>query len=84
MDMKSCKKWNFKEHKYYDCAIPDECSTYKDDMKSIVKCPNCGIEIEFGQCYTSIQYHTPQLGFGYAVCPSCYESELQQNLNFNS
>ena len=48
-------------------------------MKEIVTCPHCGDLIEYGDSYTSLEFHT-EMGFGYAVCESCYELELERKL----
>lgn len=37
----------------------------------------CGCELAFGESYTSRLIHN-DLGFGYAVCPRCYEAEFRE------
>lgn len=36
-----------------------------------------GCELAFGEGYTSRLIHN-DLGFGYAVCPRCYEAEFRE------
>lgn len=40
-------------------------------------CAECGCELAFGESYTSRLIHN-DLGFGYAVCPRCYEAEFRE------
>lgn len=72
-------KWNYNKSKYEPRKIPDEwyCSTYEADMKTIVNCPSCGKELEFGDTYTSREWHTA-IGFGYGVCEDCYKLEIER------
>ena len=73
------QKWNGKEHKYEDYEIPDEWNvkTYSRNMKERINCAQCGKEINFGDCYTSLEIHT-EIGFGYAVCEKCYAKEWKR------
>ena len=40
---------------------------------------NCGREVKFGDCYTSMRYHSGA-GFGYNECPECYEEYLPKRI----
>lgn len=46
-------------------------------MDEVVNCARCGKKIKYGDCYTSKQIHN-DFGFGYAVCPECYEKEWKE------
>ena len=72
----SMNRWNYKTHKYDSYEVPLNwiCTTYSPNMSAIVNCPHCGKEFEFGEGYTSMEIHT-ESGFGYTVCPDCYEDE---------
>lgn len=50
-------------------------------MKEIVNCPHCGKELEYGNCYTSLEIHT-EMGFGYGVCEKCYEEEWNRRRQY--
>lgn len=67
------RRWSESEHKYMPYSIPDDwhVSTYEDDLDTAVNCCQCGRELPFGECYTSMQVQT-KAGFGYAVCGDCY------------
>lgn len=71
------KKWNFSKDEYEDYELPEEATTYSNDMNKIVSCARCGKKVLFGEAYTSRQIHTPG-GFGYAVCEKCYEKEWKE------
>lgn len=77
------KKWNYKTHKYDDFKVPDEwnCKNYTNDMEEIINCPHCGKKTPFGECYTSLEIHTPYFGFGYGVCKECYQKEWERRNN---
>lgn len=76
------KKWSTSSHQYIQQEIPDEwnCKMYSNNMKEIVNCPHCGKELEFGQTFTSLEFHN-FLGLGYGVCKSCYEKEWERKNN---
>lgn len=78
-------RWNYKTHSYNKEKIPNcyNCKTYSNDMDELVTCPHCGDEIKFGDSYTSLEFHT-ELGFGYAVCESCYEDEMRRRKEFKN
>lgn len=56
---------------------PDGASVCADDFSTVVDCAECGCELAFGESYTSRLIHN-DLGFGYAVCPRCYEAEFRE------
>lgn len=69
-------KWNVKKRDYELYQIPKDwniCS-YTDDMDKQINCCQCGKIVRFGDCYTSLEVHTP-VGFGFAVCSECYDKE---------
>ena len=72
-------KWNYEKHVYEAYEVPDEwrISVYETDMDALVNCCQCGKEIKFGETYTSQEVHT-EMGFGFAVCPECYRSEMER------
>lgn len=67
------QKYNEQKREYEPYEVPDDwyVSTYENDMDAKVNCCQCGREVTFGECYTSMQVHTC-IGFGYAVCERCY------------
>lgn len=71
------QKWNNKKHKYENYEIPDDWNvkTYSTNMREKINCVHCGKELEFGDCYTSLEVHT-EMGFGYGVCEKCYNKEV--------
>lgn len=72
-------KFNYQKHDYEDYEVPDHwnCKVYSNEMDLIVNCPQCGKELRYGECYTSLEIHT-KLGMGYGVCSGCYESERKR------
>lgn len=76
-------KWNYEKHSYDLIDVPDDwnCSTYEYFMDTIIHCPHCGKQLRFGDCYTSLEYHT-KMGFGYAVCEPCYELEWERRKKY--
>lgn len=72
-------KWNYVKHALEDYEVPDSwvCKYYSNDMEEIVNCPHCGKKLMYGNAYTSREIMTPR-GFGYGVCPDCYEEELKR------
>lgn len=68
-------KWNYELHDYELFNSPAvKISLYGDDMDKLVDCANCGKELPFGECYTSMEIHNV-IGFGYGVCDDCYKEE---------
>ena len=69
-------KWDFKKHEYEKVEIPDNYNIilHSFDMGRKINCIHCKKELTYGECYTSRRYHTEH-GFGYPVCPTCYEEE---------
>ena len=73
-------KWNEAARRYEPYEVPDEwrVSCYEADMGAQVNCARCGATLPFGETYTSLQIHTPMLGFGYGVCEQCHMHELDE------
>lgn len=76
-------RWNYETHKYDQIPKEGIYLTYTEDLKKIVNCINCDKEIEFGKTYTSKEWHT-ELGFGYGVCPECYEKEWERRRKYEN
>jgi len=70
-------KWDFSREKHDSVRISESCCSYCADMTEMVTCPQCGSMLEFGDSYTSLQYHTSG-GIGYAVCKDCHEKEIEE------
>lgn len=77
--MRKLQRWREINHRYEPHLVPDEWNVklYTDDMDEVVNCARCGKKIKYGDCYTSRQIHN-DFGFGYAVCPKCYEEEWKE------
>lgn len=79
------KKWDYPSHSYFTIPItsrePLNIKTYSNDMDEIVNCCQCLRPIKFGDTYTSKEIHT-ELGFGYGVCPECYEKEWERKRKY--
>ncbi len=76
------KKWNLEKRQYEPYIPPPGYVTlYEGDMDQRCNCASCGKEITFGSGYTSLQIHN-DFGLGYAVCESCYATELQEELMY--
>ena len=75
------EKWNTKKHKYEEYTIPDnwKVKTFSPNMDEEVNCVSCGKKIKFGDCYTSLEIHT-SVGFGFAVCETCYNEEYKRRI----
>ena len=76
---KILKKWNYAKHEYEPYEVPDDWKVLSlaFDMDEMVVCPHCGKTLPFGDAYTSMEIHT-DMGFGYAVCESCYNEEWKR------
>ena len=72
------KRFDWITRKYCNYYIPASwyCSTYENDMDRIVNCAECGKEVPYSATYVSLAIHNV-MGFGYAVCPECYEKEWE-------
>lgn len=72
-------KWNRQKHKYEDYGVPDNWNVKCccNDLEEIVNCAQCGMELKYGDCYTSLEVHT-DMGMGFGVCEDCYEAEWQR------
>lgn len=73
-------RWDYDEGRYLPMAVPGEWNVTigSRDMDEVINCPQCGCELTFGESFTSLEVHTPFFGFGYCVCPSCHERELDR------
>ncbi|MBR3020441.1 MAG: hypothetical protein IKH57_25820 [Clostridia bacterium] len=74
------KKWNPENHEYERYSPPPGYITiYETDMETPINCAACGKHLTFGEGYSSMQIHN-DYGMGYTVCPSCHETELQEEM----
>lgn len=76
------ERYNPKTKKYEPYEVPENWNTplYTDNMDELINCARCGKLISFGLCYTSKQIHN-HLGFGYGVCPRCFDQEWREEAN---
>lgn len=74
---RSLRRWNYSSHEYDSVEIPGDwkVAMYSDNMKQIINCVHCGALLEYGDAYTSQEYHN-DYGFGFMVCPKCHKEEL--------
>lgn len=70
-------RWNYEKHIYEPYPVSDNVAMYREDFDSLVDCCECGKEVKFGDCYTSLRIHN-YMGLGYAVCEKCYEKEWEE------
>ena len=72
-------KWDYELHQYVKFLIPAEWKVVLacDEMDEKVNCCQCGKEVEFGNTYSSQEFHN-EIGFGYAVCEECHEKEMER------
>ena len=77
--MKEYKKWNGGLHRYEPYYVDDDkrLCLYSEDMDLEIDCCQCLKPIKYGETYTSKEVHNG-VGFGYAVCPKCYEEEWER------
>lgn len=75
--MKRAIRWVPGQCEYRDWRVPDGASVSAADFSIVVDCAECGCEVVFGESYCSRLIHN-ELGFGYAVCPRCYEDEFRE------
>lgn len=71
------QRWNYHTHDY-EPYKPDpswKIVLFTKDMEENINCTYCGLEMTYGQCFTSKELHT-HVGLGYPVCEECYEEEL--------
>lgn len=75
------RKWDYEKHEYEPYIVPDEweCRYSGFDMSEIINCCQCGKEVMFGECYTSLEVHT-FYGIGYMVCENCHDVEMERKL----
>lgn len=69
-------KYDPRAEELAETEIPDdwEACTYSADMGKVIGCAQCGRKIAYGSGYTSLEVFDG-IGFGYIVCPACYEKE---------
>lgn len=72
------KKWNRQKHIYEDFTPPDGEYILTRDMDQKTTCPQCGQEVVFGNCYTSMEIYTDDGFWGIPVCEKCYEKEWER------
>ena len=78
--MPDIRKWNYQIGAYEPYTPPvGHISLYEPVMETPIVCASCGKQITFGEGYTSFAIHNC-CGFGYTVCASCHETELNQEL----
>ena len=72
-------KYDRETHEYKHYEVPDDWNIklFTDDMDMIVNCVQCGKELRYGNCYTSLEVHN-HIGFGYPVCERCYQKEWKR------
>lgn len=79
-------RWNYESHSYNPVIFPDGwlCTTYATDMNMEINCANCGIVTKVGKCYTSMEIHEQQFGFGFFVCKNCHDAEWGRRLRYGN
>lgn len=75
--MKRAIRWVPGQREYRECRVPDGACLGVVNFSTVVDCAECGCQLAFGESYTSRLIHN-DLGFGYAVCPRCYEAEFRE------
>ena len=76
-------KWDFVLREYDEIQKDvSESPTICFDMEKIVRCINCGREVAYGNCFTSLRWHTEH-GFGYPVCEECHRVEWEEENSIN-
>lgn len=70
-------RWNYKNNRYEPWQVSPNVALFKRDLEEIVDCCECGRQVKYGDCYTSLRVHNHS-GFGYAVCEKCYEEERKE------
>jgi len=74
--MNMLHKWDFEKREYEE--VPNELNIKTMyEMDEVVPCVNCQELTEFGEMYTSRQWHTAR-GFGYSVCEKCKAEEYRK------
>lgn len=58
-------------------SVPKGARLYTDNLDEIIVCADCGKQIRAGDTFTSRTILT-DLGFGFMVCPECYENAMNQ------
>lgn len=79
---KMLPRWNYEKHRYEPWQLSPTAALHKEDLEEIVDCCECGRQVKFGDCYTSLRVHNP-IGLGYAVCEKCYEKEWEERRKYS-
>lgn len=76
-------RWDYKKHQYKKILRDSKWlyKTFSFSDKTKVNCCNCNKCIQFGDSYTSLEYHN-DLGIGYAICDRCYNKELERRKKY--
>lgn len=75
------RRWDYKTSSYLPHLMPaGNYKTYGEDMDEVVNCAQCGKTLLYGKAYVSMEVHT-DMGFGYAVCGSCYDGEMYRRVH---
>lgn len=71
------KRWNVRTGEYETYTVPKDwiCVCFTTSMEAEINCASCGKKIIYGNSLTSREIHAPH-GFGYKVCPDCYQEEV--------
>lgn len=77
------RRWNYERRQYEPCSLPNMAIKYTENFESIIQCANCEKHIKAGDTYTSKEIHD-LYGFGYLVCPKCYELELEREKRYKN
>jgi hypothetical protein len=67
-------RFNRQKHKYEDYGVPANWNVkcYCNDLEEIVNCAQCGKELKYGYCFTSLEVHTDMgLGFAHSNISNC-------------
>lgn len=77
------QKWNIDKRCYEPYYVPaDKKLVYRcDDYDTVIDCCQCLKPLKYGESYCSKEVHTPNLGFGYAVCEKCHNEEWERLRN---
>lgn len=72
------RRWNYQKHEYepYEPREGMKIVLYSSDMNEKINCTSCGVDMTYGDGYTSRELHN-SVGLGYPVCEYCYEKERE-------
>lgn len=57
--------------------VPKGAKLFTDNLDEIIACADCGKKIRAADTFTSRTILT-DLGFGFMVCPQCYETAMNE------